>query len=54
MLVIYTIVDPRSDDAPPIMGPRTEAQEALVSAAYAEMMATGRSRRIILDNRDGG
>jgi hypothetical protein len=53
VLVIRTIVYPRSDGLPPIMEPRTEAQEALVSAAYAEMMATGRSRRIILDSRHG-
>jgi hypothetical protein len=53
VLVVRTIVHPRSDGLPPIIEPHTEAQEVVVSAAYAEMMATGRSGRIILDSPDG-
>jgi hypothetical protein len=53
VLVVRLIVYPRSDGLPPLVEPRTAAQKAMVSTAYAEMMATGRSRRIILDSHDG-
>lgn len=46
VLVVRTIVNPRSDGLPPVLA-RTPAQDEVVATAFAEMMAKGRSRRII-------
>lgn len=49
-LIIRTIVDPQPDGSPPVIGPRTAMQEAMIAAAWVAIHADGKNRRIILDS----
>jgi hypothetical protein len=50
-LVIRTIVDPRPDGLPPVIGPPA-TQEAMIAAAWVAIGSDGKSRRLILDGAD--
>lgn len=52
ILVIRTVVDPRSDGSPPVIGPRTAMHEAMIAAAWAAIKADGKNRRLIVDSAD--
>jgi hypothetical protein len=52
VLVIRRIVDPQPNGTPPVIGPPTAMQEALIAAAWGAIKADRKSRRLILDGVD--
>jgi hypothetical protein len=54
VLIIRTIVDPQPDGLPPVTGPHTAMQDAMIAAAWAAIAADGKNRRLILDSEASG
>jgi hypothetical protein len=54
VMIIRTIVDPQPDGLPPVIGPRTAMQDAMIAAAWAAIAVDGKNRRLILDSDASG
>ena len=53
VLVLRTIVEPRTDGLPLVPPPRTALHDAMIAAAWEAIRADGKNRRLILDGETG-